>query len=85
MRKYPPLFNLTRLCTRDYKVEGTPYVLKKGQLVSIPVYAIHHDPEYYPNPSVYDPDRFTPEEEAKRSPYAYQAFGQGPRNCIGMR
>lgn len=85
MRKYPPLSNLTRVCTRDYRVEGTKFVIKKGQMVFIPANAIQNDPEIYPNPSVYDPDRFTPEEEAKRSQYSFLPFGQGPRNCIGCK
>lgn len=85
MRKYPPLSNLTRVCTRDYRVEGTKFVIKKGQMVFIPANAIQNDPEIYPNPTVYEPDRFTPEEEAKRSPYSFLPFGQGPRNCIGLR
>ena len=77
--------NLTRSCNKDYLVEGTELVIRKGQMVIIPAYAIHHDPDIYPNPSTFDPDRFLPEEAAKRSPYAYLPFGQGPRNCIGLR
>ena len=85
LRKYPPVVNLTRLCNKDYQVEGTNFVIKKGQMVFVPDLVIQNDPDIYPNPSKYDPDRFTPEEAAKRSPYAFLSFGQGPRNCIGLR
>lgn len=51
----------------------------------VPVYAIHHDAEYYPDPERYDPDRFSPEEAAKRIPYTFMPFGEGPRNCIAAR
>ena len=38
----------------------------------------------FPNPDVFDPDNFSPEAKANRSPYANLILGQGPRNCIGM-
>lgn len=83
LRKYPPVTNLTRACTKDYQVDGTNFSIKKGQMVFIPAFAIQNDPDIYPNPSVFDPDRFTPEEQAKRSQYAYLPFGVGPRN-VGL-
>lgn len=51
----------------------------------IPAYAIQHDPENYPNPDVYDPERFTAEKTSQRNTVTFLAFGDGPRNCIGMR
>jgi cytochrome P450 len=43
------------------------------------------DEKYFSNPEIFDPDNFSPEKKAQRSPYSFLAFGQGPRNCIGMR
>nr|AAF97936.1 cytochrome P450 CYP6N3v1 [Aedes albopictus] len=85
LRKYPPASNLTRIVSKDYKLPNCDVVLQQGSTIIVPVYALHHDAEYYPNPEKYDPDRFTPEEVAKRNPYCFLPFGEGPRNCIGMR
>merc|ERR1711872_769744 len=46
---------------------------------------IHSDPEYFPNPTLFNPDNFSKEAKASRSPYTFLGFGQGPRACIGMR
>ena len=85
MRKYPTVSNLQRSANKDYPVPNTRITLPKGTPVWIPVHVIHHDPEIYPEPEKYDPDRFNPEEVGKRHQYAFLPFGEGPRVCMGMR
>jgi cytochrome P450 family 3 subfamily A len=69
----------------DIDLDNSNVKIPKGVIVEIPVYAIHHDSEFYENPFVFNPDRFMPENRSNITPYSYIPFGAGPRNCIGMR
>ncbi|XP_018318869.1 probable cytochrome P450 6a13 [Agrilus planipennis] len=85
LRKYPPVALLVRKCVGDYKIENSNVVIKKGVKVIVSTLGIHSDPEYYPNPQKFDPDRFNSENKSKRPACTFLPFGEGPRNCIGLR
>jgi len=59
--------------------------IEKGTQVIIPVEALQHDPQYFPEPDKFDPERFSEETKSGRHHYVYLPFGEGPRICIGMR
>ncbi|XP_035215013.1 cytochrome P450 3A19-like [Stegodyphus dumicola] len=85
LRLYSPAIRTERYAEADYKLGDTGITIPKGMVITIPIYAIHRDPKYYPDPEKFNPDRFSPEERAKRDQYTYLPFGHGPRNCMGMR
>ncbi|XP_048517335.1 cytochrome P450 6A1 isoform X2 [Dendroctonus ponderosae] len=85
LRKYPVAPVIPRRCTKDYKIRDTNIVIEKGTRIYIPVIGVHLDPEYYPDPDRFDPERFSPENKAIRPDIAWMPFGDGPRQCLGMR
>src|SRR5882724_7810599 len=54
-------------------------------VINFDIQSLHHNPEYYPEPDKWIPDRFMPENRDQLTPYSYMPFGLGPRNCVGMR
>lgn len=83
LRIYPPAFLTNRDVKKDTTIKGIRFT--KGLMVNIPIYALHHNPKYWPNPEQFIPERFSPQQKAKHVPCSYLPFGNGPRNCIGMR
>ncbi|XP_049766409.1 cytochrome P450 6a2-like [Schistocerca cancellata] len=85
LRMYPPLPFLDRVCEVPYKLPGSGAVIEPGTRVFIPVCGLHSDPRYFPQPDKFDPERFSEQNKASINRNAYLPFGEGPRNCIGMR
>lgn len=86
LRKWSPATLIDRECTKDYELElenGKKITIKKGQLVFIPFYSMHHDERYFPNPEKFDPCRFSDENKDSIVPGSFLPFGSGPRVCIG--
>nr|QBC73114.1 cytochrome P450 mono-oxygenase [Osmia bicornis] len=85
LRKYPVVLWLSRTAMTNYTFPGTKVTIPKGQHVVVPVDAIHNDPDIFPEPEVFDPNRFLDDNAKGRHPMFYIPFGDGPRNCIGAR
>lgn len=73
----------TRRCARDYVYKGI--TILAGTSIVIPVHHMSHDPAFWNQPENFNPERFSPENRGNVDPVVYQPFGQGPRNCAGMR
>lgn len=85
LRKYPSTMVLTRVCTRTYQIPNSNVTISKGTPLIIPVYGIQMDPDYYPNPNQFDPERFSEENKGSRPSTAWLPFGDGPRMCIAPK
>ncbi|XP_075795521.1 thromboxane-A synthase isoform X5 [Pelodiscus sinensis] len=83
LRMYPPAFRFTRETLRDCVVRGQQ--IPAGAIVEIAVGHLHYNPEFWPEPEKFIPERFTAEAKLQHNPFAYLPFGAGPRSCIGMR
>ncbi|WP_336002443.1 cytochrome P450 [Halorientalis halophila] len=81
MRLYPPVYAIFRSPTRPVEILG--YTIPTDASIMLPQWAVHRSDEYWEEPEVFDPERFSPERRAERPRFAYFPFGGGPRHCIG--
>ncbi len=81
LRLCPPTAALGRMVMQDIVVDG--YRVPAGTLALVSVIALHQDPELWPDPLTFDPDRFAPENFTPRRRWDYLPFGAGPRRCLG--
>ncbi len=81
MRLYPPVGMLARTARGPDTLCGRE--VHAGDVVFLPIYALHRHRLWWERPDEFDPDRFTPEAEAARDRFLYLPFGAGPRVCVG--
>lgn len=81
LRLYPPLWVIARSPIEDDEIGG--YHIPAGAFVNFSSYLTHRHPDYWSDPEAFDPDRWLPERDEPRSPFAYLPFSHGPRGCPG--
>ncbi|MDT0448087.1 bifunctional cytochrome P450/NADPH--P450 reductase [Streptomyces hesseae] len=66
-------------------VIGGKYAVREGETLTVYTPALHRDPAWGENVELFDPERFAPEREEKRSVHLFKPFGNGERACIGRQ
>lgn len=85
LRLMCPVVAMDRVASEDYHIKDYDVHVPKGTIIYLAYYAIHNDPDYWPEPSKFDPERFNSENKHKITPGSYAPFGIGSRACIGFR
>ncbi|XP_031247057.1 cytochrome P450 3A25-like [Mastomys coucha] len=83
LRLYPVAAKISRLSKKDAEINGV--FIPQNTKVAVPLFLLHQDAEYWPEPEKFCPERFSKENKDRINPYVYMPFGNGPRNCLGMR
>lgn len=81
MRLYPPVSLLGREAAEDTTIGD--YEIAQGTKIMISQWVMHRHPKYFPDPEVFQPERWTEEFEKQLPRGVYFPFGDGPRICIG--
>ncbi|XP_007521414.2 cytochrome P450 4A6-like [Erinaceus europaeus] len=82
LRLYPPVPRIGRELSKPITFSDGRS-LPEGVILSLSIYALHHNPKVWPNPEVFDPFRFAPGSD--RHSHAFLPFSAGSRNCIGKQ
>lgn len=78
LRLYPIIMGVVRVLGDQTRLG--PYVVPAGLKVWVSIAMLHTDPELFPDPDRFDPDRFL---RRSYKPYEFAPFGGGHRRCLG--
>jgi cytochrome P450 len=82
LRLYPPVYATLSDAVADDEIGG--YHIPARSMIILCPYVTHRHPDFWPDPEVFDPDRFLPERSADRPGFAWYPFLGGPHRCIGQ-
>jgi len=83
LRLCPTIPMINRECSEDHDLNGMH--IPAGTEIVFATYAMHHDPDAWPDPEKFDPERFRGPDKDARHAFQFLPFGAGPRSCIAMR
>jgi cytochrome P450 len=81
LRLYPAAPFYIRDVVADDVIDGKP--VPAGSRVLLSPFLTHRHPDFWPDPERFDPDRWLPEIENERHPFAWHPFAAGQRICLG--
>ncbi|MGJ3237110.1 MAG: cytochrome P450 [Anaerolineae bacterium] len=81
MRMYPPVWSVGRQASQPTELGG--YAIAQYATAIVPIWSVHRDPRWYPQPLQFEPERWGDERAGAVPRHAYLPFGGGPRICIG--
>ncbi|XP_055612268.1 probable cytochrome P450 28a5 [Uranotaenia lowii] len=91
LRLWPSVTFMSKVCVRPTELDLTPtqkVLIEPGVIAIISLYCIQRDPDVFEDSFEFNPDRFSA-EKGGTNPYqvtgSYMPFGDGPRQCLGMR
>jgi sterol 14alpha-demethylase len=86
LRMCPTFIMILRRAEQDFSitVESQKYTIPKGDFVVLSPTVSMRLKSTFPDPDLYDPDRFAPPREEHKKPYAYLGFGGGMHSCMGQ-
>jgi len=83
LRLYQSVPIISRQLGEDIEIGG--HIIPAYTNIILVKFLLHRDPEIFPNPDKFDPERFNIKNVQARSAYSYVPFSAGPRNCIGQK
>ncbi|KAF5306534.1 hypothetical protein FQA39_LY08856 [Lamprigera yunnana] len=84
LRFYPSVPLISRVTEKNVQTSQN-YTIPKDTMLQLNIYDLHHNPDLFPEPEKFDPERFLSENAKNRDPFVYLPFSAGQRNCIGQK